>query len=1552
MTLSPEQLAGLDPEQKRALLARLLAERRDRPEQRCPVSFGQQRLWFLEQLEGGSGALYNMAALFRIRGPLSADLLRRCLDEIVRRHAVLRARFDLEDGRVVQVIARSLELPLPMDDLGSLPEPERGARILELAVAEQQAPFDLARGPLVRSRLLRLSETEHYWTLTVHHSVSDGWSLGIFIRELAALYPAFAAGRPSPLPPLPLQYADFVARQQQALGGDNLERLVGFWRERLAGAPALLELPADRPRPPMQSGRGARLRVPLPADLAEAVKALARRSGATLFMAGLAAFAALLSRLTGQTDLVIGTPIANRARPELEPLIGFFANTLALRVDLSGHPDFRTLLGRVQRLALDAYAHQEVPFEQLVDALHPERDLSRNPLFQVMFALRGPSPSAFGVGDLRFALEERPQVSAKFDLSVDLFEDGAGLAADWEYSTDLFEADGVARMAEAFQTLLAGLVADPDRPVDRLPLLGETERRKVLSAWNPPEPEADAANVVDRFEARVLAAPEAVAVADGGQCLSYRELDDRANRLAVKLQALGVGPDVLVGVHLERSPALLAAVLGVLKAGGAYLPLDPWLPPERLAATVRSAGARVLLTEDRLRRQLPELTAEVLMADGGADGPCPPPPRAILPDSLAYVIYTSGSTGRPKGVMVSHRALARFTDSALRLYGIEAGDRVLQFAALSFDAAAEEIYPCFAAGATLVLRTEAMLADEAVFLDRCAAEGISVLDLPTAYWHRLSRELARTRAPLPETVRLVIIGGEQARSAALQDWHAAARPRLLNTYGPTETTVAVTLADLSRPDPAWRTVPVGHPYPHVRAYVLDRSGEPAPVGVAGELCIGGEGLARGYLGQPALTAGRFLPDPFGWRPGARLYRTGDRARRRPDGCIELLGRFDDQVKIRGFRIEPGEVEAVLAGHPAVRAVTVAVREDESGEPRLAAYVVAREAVAGGLAELREFAKARLPHYLVPSDFVALETLPLLASGKVDRNALPAPARSTHRSAEPQTPAERALAAIWAEVLGLESVGVDDNFFELGGDSIVGIRVVARASQAGLRLTSRQLFEHQTIAELARAAETATAAATVREPLEGEAPLLPIQHWLFEQNLPEPWHFNQAVLLEVAADLDPDVWRRAVAALAVHHDALRFRYAADAAGWRQRYAAAETADWFSRHDLADRAETEHSALIEAVAADLQTRLDLREGPLFRVAHFRRGGGRTGRLLWIIHHLAVDGVSWRILLEDLATACRQIAGGQPVELPAKTGSCRHWAEHLAVHATVLNEADYWLAEAGAEVRPLPVDYPADPAANTVESIGQVAEVLDEAATRQLVQDLPRALRAGVEDALLTALALACARWTGELELRVDLEGHGREELAGGPDLSRTVGWFTTLYPVLLRVKNPADAAGSLGSIQEQLRRIPGRGLGYGVLRYLSPDPDLRRRLGEQPRSAISFNYLGRFDGLSAPPILGRAPEPVGPPHSPREPRACLIDVNAILLDNRLRVEWTYSRNLHRRETVAELAEGCTAALRELLAGCGSRDTGTHSFAGLPSAGVDSRLMNQLAKRLGKK
>ncbi|MEW5929325.1 MAG: amino acid adenylation domain-containing protein [Gemmatimonadota bacterium] len=1072
------------------------------PGARVPLSFSQKRLWFLEQLEPET-RIYNNVFGQRLLGALDVAALDAALGEVVRRHEALRTVFVEEDGEPLQVVLDDHPVRLDLRDLSGLPEEERMPAVRRIADEVTYRPFDLARGPLLRPTLLRLGEEDHALLLPVHHIVTDGWSQGIFWRELPALYAAAREGRPSPLPPVALQYGDFALWQQEHLAGGALERQLAYWKERLRGAPALLDLPTDRPRPAEQTYRGASCDFPVPEDVAGRLGALAQGEGATLFMVLLAALGALFARYTGEDDVVVGSPIANRTRPELEDVVGLFANTLAIRADLSGDPTFRALLGRVRDAVFEDFANQDLPFEKIVEELRIERSLAYNPVYQVLLALQNTPRPPGGFAGLEARPLELEHRKSKLDLALTVFAGEGGTLAGWEYSTELFDRATVVRLTDHFLVLLAAVAEDPDRRVSELPLVRPEERTRVLRTWNAgARDEPFAAPVHAQFAAQAARTPDAVAVAHRGGETTYAELARAAGRLASHLRARGVGPESRVGVCVERSPEMLVALLGVLGAGAAYVPLDPRYPRDRLALMVEDSGISVLLTQERCFAALPG-GAEVVFLDADREridaGPDAWPEVPVFAESAAYVVYTSGSTGRPRGVVVPHGALAGFTAAAREAYGVGPADRVLQFASLAFDASAEEIWPALLSGARLVLRTEEMLDSARLFLDACRGAGITVLDLPTAYWHELVAELADEEgAELPESVRLVIIGGERALPERLRAWRErfGGRVRLVNTYGPTEATVVATLCELREPrggdDAAAgpRHVPIGRPLGHARAYVLDARGEPSPVGVPGELHLGGGGLARGYPGDPARTAERFVPDPFGGGAGARLYRTGDRVRWLPDGTLEFIGRTDHQVKVRGFRVEPGEVEAVLARQPGVEAAAVAAREDAPGQVRLVAYVVPRAGAPLAVSALRAALRAELPPYMVPAAWVTLDALPLTRSGKTDRRALPAPdavpAERGAGAAAPQSGVERAVAEAWREVLGVDSVGLDDNFFDLGGHSLLLARLRSRlAGRFPREVSIVVLFRYPTVRSLAEHLAGSEPAAAVEAPGEAE-----------------------------------------------------------------------------------------------------------------------------------------------------------------------------------------------------------------------------------------------------------------------------------------------------------------------------------------------------------------------------------------------------------------------------------------------------------------------------------
>lgn len=1490
-----------------------------------PTSFAQQRLWFIDQIEPGN-PFYNLPAAVLLKGRLNVVVLELSFKEIVRRHEALRTTFATVDGQPVQVVGEKINFGLQVLDLQQLAKTEREEKLKQLAAEEASKPFDLTKGPLLRASLLQLDAEEYVLLLTLHHIIFDGWSIGVFLQELAALYEAFSIGKPSPLPELSIQYADFAIWQREWLAGDRLQTQLNYWKKQLSGAPPLLELPADRPRPPVQTYRGAKESFLIPKTLTAALKKLSRQENATLFMTLLAAFKTLLYRYTGQADIPVGSPIANRNRAEIQGLIGFFVNTLVLRTDLSGDRTFRQLLDRIREVSLEAYAHQDLPFEKLVEELQPDRNLSYNPLFQVAFVLQTAPVAAESIAGLNLTLLDVENQTAKVDLTLYLEEKQEEISGQFEYSTDLFDAATIRRMAEHFIVLLEGITANPDSQIEELPLLGEKERHQLLVEWNDTHADYSSDRCIHQlFEAQAARTPDAIAVVFEDQKLTYRELNERANQLAHYLQKLGVKPEVLVGICTERSLDTIVGILGILKAGGAYVPLDPAYPRDRLAFTLEDAQISVLLTQQKLLKILPECSAKVIELDQWEEEQnFSEKSRSDFKfnqqnhSKLAYVIYTSGSTGRPKGVAIEHRSAVAFLHWAKEVFSPEELGGVLASTSICFDLSVFELFAPLSWGGT------AILAENALHLPTLkTAEKVTLINtVPSAI-----AELLRING-IPETVRTVNLAGEPLPNTLAQQLYQLPHiQKVFNLYGPSEDTTYSTFALIEKG--AERMPPIGSPIANTQIYLLDRSLNPVPLGVPGELHIGGAGLARGYLNRPELTAQKFIPNPFSNSPDARLYKTGDLARYLPDGNIEYLGRIDSQVKIRGYRIELGEIEETLRQHSAVRDAVAIARDDGSGNKRLVAYVVLNQDKLPSISNLRGYLQEKLPEYMVPAAFVMLESLPLTPNGKVDRKALPAPDRDRPELKEafaaPSTAIEKILAEIWAQVLGLEQVGIDDNFFELGGDSILSIQVISKANRAGLKLTPKQLFQHQTIAQLAAIADTDQTQQSEQGLIIGEVPLTPIQHWFFEQNLSDPHHWNQAVLLELRQPLEPALIEPVLQELLKHHDALRLRFARGESGWQQDLANPDEVAPFTCIDLSSLPPDEREAAFQTAATQLQVSLNLSEGPLLRTALFDLGKHQPHRLLLAIHHLAVDGVSWRILIEDFQTAYEQISRGETVALPPKTTSFKQWAERLhewARSPELQGEFDYWFALSHQPTARLPIDFPT--AANLVASEKTVSVALNVEETKLLLQEVPAAYRTQINDVLLTALGQAFERWTGNNSLLLDLEGHGREDIFEGVDLSRTIGWFTAVFPVLLNLERPSDLGAAIKSVKEQLRAVPNRGIGCGVLRYLNPE--IAKKLHKLPQAEVSFNYLGQFDQvLPQSSLLMLSSEPSGPIRSPRGNRRYLLEINGFIASSKLQLDWTYSENIHRRESIENLATGFIESLRSLIQYCQSPDAG---------------------------
>ncbi|PWW67055.1 non-ribosomal peptide synthase protein (TIGR01720 family)/amino acid adenylation domain-containing protein [Actinokineospora spheciospongiae] len=1503
---------------------------RDEP---LPLSSAQRRLWFVDQFAPG-GTENNTGIGLRLTGALDTAALGRALAELVRGHESLRTTFESADGHGVQVVHPSGHLPLREVDLSAVPAAERPAA-LEAVLAEHGAqPFDLGTGPLARALLVRLDAAEHVFALHQHHIITDGWSVRILIDELVDLYGAFRLGEePAPVRRA-VDYADFAAWQRGRLDDGTLDEDLAYWREQLAGL-VPLDLPTDRPRPPVRTSAGAIRRRALPADLVERLTSVARENDATLFANLVAAVQLLLTRHTGQRDIAVGAATSGRGRAEWEQVVGFFVNTVVLRSTVDEERSFSDHLARVRETVLSAFAHDELPFDRLVDLLQPERDAAASPLVQALVVLQEDWAGSRAAAGLDIEEQDLPRPSARFDLVVEFWPKDGALNLVVEYNTDLFDAATVDRIAGRLHVLLEAVAAAPQRRMAELGVMPDDERAQILGPWSGSSPEPDESSVdvsVPAVFSRVAAAtPDEVAVVGDSGSLTYRELDERSDRLAHRLVAAGVRPEDRVGLLAERSAHYLVVVLAVLKAGAAYLPLDLRAPRSRLRRLLDEAGVRLVIRDAALADVAADLHDGPTLdsADTGADVPVGAPGTRPLPRQLACVLYTSGSTGTPKGVAVTHQDIVRRVADAHFSGG--GHERVLLHSPLAFDASTYEMWVALLRGGRVVVAPPVDLTADV--LRRMVAEhGVTGMWLTAGLFRMIAREDPDSLAGM----RQVWTGGDVVPGAAVRRVLAAC-PGLVvaDGYGPTEATTFTTLHPMPSVDAVEDVPPIGRPFTGMRIFVLDANLRPVPAGVTGELYITGDGVARGYLGRPGATAERFVACPF--EPGARMYRTGDLVRWRGDGVLCFVGRTDDQVKIRGFRVEVGEVEEVVTRHPAVAEAVVTAHRQPDASARLVCHLVFEPGEQAPMpAELVAFLADELPDYLIPSSFEVLSALPLSQNGKVDRRALPAPravGAVDRAHVAPRTPAEEALAGLWAKVLGLDAVGVTDNFFELGGDSIMSIQVVAEARRLGMDLTSKDIFLHQTVAALAPVVGSTTTSAE-QGLVVGAAPLTPIQHWFFERHPAGTTRFSQYLDVELTPGVDEAALRAALAAVLAQHDALRIRFDREQGGWRQYNAPSEAGQVFARVEVADEAGT--AAAKERLLAEL----DPVAGPLLRVALLDRGADRVPLLFLAVHHLVVDAVSWRVLLADLDTGYRQAAAGRPVDLGEKSTSFQAWARRLTEHTAsggFDSELDHWAAVCPGAEPALPTD---GTGANTVASTRSVTVRLDRDETRALLNRVPSVYRTQINEVLLTALGQALADWTGSPRVLVDLEGHGREELFDDVDLSRTVGWFTTLFPVALDLSGSQEPGALLKSVKEQVRAVPGRGVGHGALRYLGD------RTTGTGQAQVSFNYLGQFDTAGVVDGLYSAPAgPLGLDEDPAATRAHQLEVVGRADRSGLEFTWFHSAELHDGETVRALAEAMLARLRALVAHCAEPGAGGCTPSDFPLARLDQAAVDRI-------
>jgi len=1446
-----------------------------------PLSLNQEALWFLDRLEPDRPT-YMLHLALNVRGPLNLDVLQRALNEIARRHETLRTTFPEIGGRPVQRIAPATTQTLPVVDLSGVPESQREERLRQEIAAEMNRPIDLQNGPLIRITLLRRGPDDYAAVASTHHIIHDGWSMGVLLYELGALYMAYLEGRPSPLRELPIQYVDFAAWQRKLLSGETLERLRNYWRGQLEGVPAL-ELPTDRPRPPIRTTRGSSRPCRLSAETSAAVVEFCRREGATPFMVLLAAFDVLLARHSGQDDFAVGVPVANRNRPETETLIGYFVNVLALRNRLDGDPSFREVVGRVRRTALDGFEHQEMTLDQVVDAVRPPRDLSRNPIFQVMFALQNlklpPMPE---IGLNVAPMDDSPAPpSANFDLTLELFDRDGRFEGGLGYSTDLFDAETIDRMVGEFQTLVAAAVAEPDRKISDLPLLLDSQRQAMLDGWNQTVMDFDRSRWVHQLiEDQAAKNPEAVAVVSDDRRCTYGELNRRANQVACYLQRQGIGPESRVGVCLERSPELFIAVLGVLKAGAAYVPLDMAHlrdAAERLQYVLENSQASLVLTDAAASHALGQLAVPcVLLEDiarDGIDSPHPSPlpeeeGTGVNAKNLAYILYTSGSTGRPKGVMVTHGNLLNAYHGWRVDYELE--DRVrshLQMASFGFDVFGGDMVRALCSGGKLVVCRKEILLDPPQLLDLIEREEIDAAEFVPVVLRNLVQYLEETGLRL-ERLRLCITGSDAWYAAD----HRRARDvlgestRLINSYGLTETTIDSSFFE-GEVDalPESGLVPIGRAFGNVRLYVLDDRMQPVPIGVPGQLYIGGEGVARGYV-DSSLDAGRFVPDPFSSDPHAKLCKTGDRARRRADGQIEFLGRADNQVKIRGFRVEPAEVEEVLREHPALCDAVVTARQRTAGDVHLAAYVVGQEGYDPDPAELRRYLAERVPDYMVPSVFVPLKALPTTTSGKIDRRGLPEPDWSLAASASsveyvaPRTPMERRLAAIWSELLSIERVGACDDFFELGGNSLLAIRLVSRIrTECSVDLPLTALFISpkleslaEQIAEQQQSGGSRPMSAIPRRGHDGPVPLsYPQQrYWKIQQQVGDDPKCNIHAAFEVKGPLDLDAVRQSLAEIVRRHETLRTRFIVDDAGRPMQVVEPDLPMEFAVEDLSGFPAGERRQEVERLSRQQGSQcFDLRRAPLFRTKLLRLGRNEHV-ILATMHHIISDGWSVQVLFQEMARLYDAFASGYPpplAPLPIQYADFAQWQQDYFRGETLDPSVDYWRGKlAGCETLSLPTDHPRR---EHGESSAKKIKFHVSPGVKSALERFGRQENATMYMVLMTAYQALLRRHGGsdDVIVRINTANRERRETQG------LIGAFTNRLPLRCDLSGDPTFREALSRVRQATletfahQEAPAELL----LRRLWPDQDLthypgvRVAMSYEQRAQTGLSY--RFRGL---------------------------------------------------------------------------------------------------------
>jgi surfactin family lipopeptide synthetase A/fengycin family lipopeptide synthetase B len=1499
-----------------------------------PVSPAQKRMYVLQSLEDSGSTTYNMPFAYRIQGPLDISRFQRTVNRFIQRHEGFRTSFHLVDGELVQMIHSEAECKLETVEMIGAAKEEIDRRILLFV-----QPFNLGEAPLMRVQLLLTGREESVLLIDMHHIVSDGLSGPIMLRELERLYMG------DELPPLEIQYKDYSVWLNERQAGEEMKAHEEYWKTQFSGELSVLNMPLDYSRPALQSFNGQTLQFVLQPGLSRAVRELAQDTGTTLYALLLAAYQVLLSKYTGQEDIVVGSPVSGRNHQDVQDMLGMFINTVALRNFPLRHKTFRQFVQEVKESTLSAIDHQDLPFERLVELLDVERDTSRNPLFDTMFNLTDREEQEIHIGELLLTPYELKHDISKFDLMLDAYMDNVEISFDLQYNTDLFSVDTANRIGRHYTTLLHNITANPDIPLAGIHMLLADEREEILGLSRGKAVEYDfSLTVPRRFEQFALEHPDLPAVKFAGNALTYNELNSRANQFAHYLQRrLGeLGADAIAAVMLERSPDFIQSVLGIWKAGGAYVPIDMEYGVQRKADILADSRARVLITRSAyIQDGLDELYDGVILcldqvleeiSGEGTDNIG----IAITANNLAYILFTSGSTGKPKGVMIEHQGMLNHILAEADELGLDQRLVFAQNANICFDISVWQCFGALALGGTTAIYPQELVLEVERFIEAVIEDQVTLLEVVPSYLVVMLDVLEQTRAKL-HSLRYLMITGETIKADLAERWlNLYPEIGIVNAYGPAEAGDDVSQCVISEILPeGMASVPIGKPLANLNLYVVDEQMNLCPAGVYGEICVSGIGVGRGYIYDSERTARSFMRDPFvsDTENPPRLYKTGDLGRWLPDGNLEFLGRKDFQVKIRGFRIELEEIEVRILQSPHIKQTIVLAREDETGNKYLCAYLVFDGSKTGQeeacVLELKNELEKALPGYMIPSYFVTLEQLPLLISGKIDRAALPAPDRSTTLARDytaPRNEIEQIMASVWEEVLGISQVGIDHNFFDLGGDSIRAIQISSKLSSQGYTLKMKDLFQNPVIRKLSKYIQLDHHEID-QGPVEGFVELTPIQKWFFDCGFSPANHWNQAVVLYKQDGFEEELLSKAFTELICHHDALRMVYRQNAGEWTQYnegLSGQAERSWFDLIVTAvpdgDEGKMEMSRRID----ELHGSINLERGPLVKIGLFKTDNG--DHLAIVVHHLVIDGISWRILFEDLTVAYQQAAKGEPIILPAKTDSFRTWAERLKDHAeskSMQAELSYWKQIESTPTKALPKSSHRTGPAKVMDNMTYSFQ-LPKLATEQLLGKVHKAYNTEINDILLTALGRAVWQWTGEQDhVLICLEGHGREEILKNINISRTVGWFTSTYPVVLNVPSSADVSYQIKSIKENLRRIPNKGIGYGLLRYLASHHQLgETRFHLEPE--IKFNYLGQFDNDVNTGVFQGSNVPYGQTVSPEAEREIALNITGLVENGQLEMTIEYNLAEFSEADISRFGRYFKMQLTEIIKHCMERDT----------------------------